>query len=40
VFELNDDVYEEVVKPLLKEARPHVDPRMSTYNPSNSPLDK
>jgi hypothetical protein len=29
-----------VVKPLLKEARPHVDPRMSTYNPSNSPLDK
>jgi hypothetical protein len=40
MLELDDDVYEEVDKPLLEEARPRVDPRMFTYNPSDSPLKK
>jgi hypothetical protein len=40
MLEANDDVYEEVVKPLLEEVRPQVDLEMSTYGPSCSPLEK
>jgi hypothetical protein len=40
VLKPDSDVYEEVDKPLLEEVRPQVDPRMSTYGPSNSPLKK
>jgi hypothetical protein len=40
MLEPNDNVYEEVVKPLLEEARPQVGLEMSTYGPSYSPLEK
>lgn len=40
MLERDDDVYEQVVKPLLDEARPQVDPMMCTYGLSDSPLEK
>jgi hypothetical protein len=40
MFEPNNDIYEEVVKPLLKEVRPQVDLEMSTYGPLDSPPKK
>jgi hypothetical protein len=40
VLEPNDDVYEEVDKPLLEKARPQVDIGMSTYSFSDSSLEK
>jgi hypothetical protein len=40
VLEPDDDVYEEVIKPLMQETRPHVDPVMSTFGPSDSPPKK
>jgi hypothetical protein len=40
MFEPNNDVYEEVVKPLLEEVRPQVDLAMFTCDPLDSPFKK
>jgi hypothetical protein len=40
MLELNDDVYQEVVKPLLKETRPQVKLGFFAYGPTNSPPKK
>jgi hypothetical protein len=40
MLELDDNVYQKVVKPLLKEAKPQVEPRLFTYGPTDSPPKK
>lgn len=40
MLEPYDDVYEEVVKPILEEARPQVDPTMCIYDLSDSSSKK
>jgi hypothetical protein len=40
VLELDNDVYEEVVKPLLEKSKPKVEHVLSTWPPLDSPLEK
>jgi hypothetical protein len=40
VLELDNDVYEEVVKPFLEKSKPNVELGFSTQPPPDSPLKK